>query len=69
MAKQIGEPTGAWHLHGNDGLTYGGSAGVRPPLVELGLTSVGPVDLNPNAIRAPFDRLTAQVQRSRNPNQ
>ena len=41
MTKQVGELSGAWHPRGSDGLTYGGIAGVRPPLGVLGQTAVG----------------------------
>ena len=46
-AKQVDELTGAWRVHGSDGLTCGGSAGVLLPLCVLDLTPVGHVGLNP----------------------
>jgi len=39
--KQISKLSGAWRRRGHDGLTCGGSIGVRPPLGARGLSSVG----------------------------
>ena len=58
-AKAADEAVSAWRRRVRDGLTSGGSAGVRPPLGVFGLTPVGHVGLNPNAIRASEVRLTA----------
>jgi len=39
--KQVSEPAGAWCRRGSDSLTSEGSADIRLPLGELGLTPVG----------------------------
>ena len=46
-AKAADEAVSAWRRRVRDGLTSGGSAGVRPPLGVFGLTPVGHVGLNP----------------------